>query len=81
MVDSGVKKYGTTSSEKDAEDTLKCRQIVREIMTFGVNQAQVMKIICLLALELENRDHLQQISDLVKRLEAGDSKKSTLILK
>lgn len=74
-----VKKYGSTSIEKNAQDTLRCRQIVKEITTFGVTQAQIIKIMSLLALELENRDHLQQISSLLKRLEEGDDKKSTLI--
>ena len=75
----GVKQYGTTETEENATEMHECRQIVSEIMNFGVKQNQLLRIIGLLALELENRDHLQQISGLVKRLEEGDTRKSTLI--
>jgi len=74
-----VKKYGSTSAEKEADNILECRQIVREITTYGVSQPQIIRIIGLLALELENRDQMQQISALLKRLEKGDTSKSTLI--
>ena len=76
---SDVKHYGVTSEEGASEDTLKCRKIVRTITEFGVNEAQKLKLIYLLALELENRDHLQEISGLVRRIEAGELKRSTLI--
>lgn len=74
-----VKKYGSTSTEKEAEAIQECRQIVRTITTYGVSQPQLIRLIGLLALELENRDHMQQISALLKRLEKGDTVKSTLI--
>lgn len=74
------KKYGVTHDEADADDKHLCRKIVRTIMDFGVNEAQKLRLIGLLANELENRDYLQQISSLVKRLEEGDAKKSTLIM-
>ncbi len=77
----GVKKYGKTSKESSLEDSIKCRQIVKEIIAFGVKQESILKIIEFLALELENRDHLQQISSLVKRLQEGDDTRSTLITK
>lgn len=73
-----IKHYGTTNDELDAEGSLKCRQIVKTIAQFGVTEKQRLKIIYLLALELEDRDQLQEITSLVKRLEAGE-KKSTLI--
>jgi len=76
---STIKHYGSTEDETNANKTAQCREIVREIMTFGVNQQQLLKIIGLLSLELENRDHLQQVSGLIKRLEEGDTTRSTLI--
>lgn len=74
-----VKKYGSTEFEKDAIDNAKCRQIVKEIINFGVTQSQLLKIIELLALELENNEHMKQISTLAKRLSENRSGKSTLI--
>jgi len=76
-----VKRYGKTDVEHATEDTLRCRQIIREVVSFGVNEQQKLKLIYLLALELENRDHMQQLADLVKRIEQGSAKKSSLILK
>lgn len=75
----GIKRYGKTKEETYAESMKKCRNIVTTIMDFGVTQFEILKIIGLLSLELENRNQLKQISDLVKRLEEGDESKSTLI--
>lgn len=75
----GIKKYGSTQAELDAGAKSQCRDIVRVIMQYGVSEQQLLKIIYLLSLELSNRGHLQQISNLVKRLESGDLKQSTLI--
>jgi hypothetical protein len=73
-----IKHYGVTSEELDAESVLECRQIVKTINQYGVSDKQKLKIIYLLSLELENRDHLQELSSLIKRLEAGE-RRSTLI--
>lgn len=75
----GIKRYGTTEEESDASDSLRCRQIVKAISDFGINEQQRLKVIYLLALELENRDHLQEITALIKRCESGEHRKSTLI--
>jgi hypothetical protein len=75
---SEVKRYGTTQVEDDAEWTLQCRQIVRVINDFGVTDKQRLKIIYLLGLELEDRDQLQEITGLIKRLEAGERKSSLI---
>lgn len=74
-----VKRYGTTEEETTASASLKCRQIVRSIIDFGVTEQEKLKIIYLLSLELENRDHLQDISNLAKKCESGEHQKSTLI--
>ena len=39
-----------------------CREIVREILDFGVDEMQKIKIIYLLSLELENRGLLEIVS-------------------
>jgi hypothetical protein len=54
-----TKKYGQTNTEKWALDLGKSREIVTEIMNFGVTQPQLLQIINLLSLELENRELLQ----------------------
>ncbi|MDB4337411.1 hypothetical protein OAA09_00170 [bacterium] len=60
---SNIKAYGETQEELDVKDRVKCREIVNEIMKFGVNQSQILQIMYLLSLELENREimiHLQK---------------------
>lgn len=73
-----IKHYGVTPDDSDSEDSLKCRKIVRTITQFGVSERQKLKIIYLLALELEDRDSLQEITAVIKRIESGEQK-STLI--
>jgi hypothetical protein len=58
--------YGQMRSEKAAEERAACRQIVKEIGNYGVTQRQAMFIIYLLALELENVEHMRSITALVK---------------
>lgn len=59
--------YGKTQDEKAAEDSLRCRQIVQEILRFGVKQKQIPMIIKLLALELEDREAMQKIVDVLPK--------------
>jgi hypothetical protein len=47
--------------ETDVLDSIKSREIVQEILNFGVNDFQVRKIIKLLALELEDRETMINI--------------------
>jgi hypothetical protein len=61
-----MEKFGKTLEEKHAEDMHKCREIVSEILKFGVNESQKKQIIYLLSLELENRDTMLSISNLIK---------------
>ena len=63
---SPVKKYGTTSEEDEILALGQCREIVSEILNFGVNQNQVLAIIKLLSLELENRETMLQIVEAVE---------------
>ena len=46
-------------------DKVRCRQIVNEILDFGVSQEQIKTTIKLLALELEDRELMLKINDLI----------------
>lgn len=49
------------SKDHDVLDSIKCRQIIKEILDFGVNQNQIETLIKFLALELENRELMLSI--------------------
>jgi hypothetical protein len=55
--------------DHDLESSFKCRSIVSEILDFGVSQIEILKIIKLLALELENREMMLQLCDVVDNTE------------
>tara|TARA_B100001094_G_C18137979_1_gene776231 strand:- start:1144 stop:1419 length:276 start_codon:yes stop_codon:yes gene_type:complete len=79
------KKEPDTKLEKEdvvwLNDTKKSRDIVLEILRFGVTQPQIKFIIGLLALELEDREMMLGIKKLVDEEEntASDSQKSKII--
>jgi len=64
--------YGTTQFEDEVSQTIKCREIVREVLDFGVSDFQKIKIIELLALELESRTQMLKIVDVVKNLHSTE---------
>lgn len=62
-------KENTGLSDKAQEDIIAnaaAREIVHEIMNFGVNQQQIKQIINLLALELEDNNLMRSIIGLIK---------------
>jgi hypothetical protein len=59
-------KFGQTETEAWAAESLKSRQIVNEILKFGVSQKQILQVISLLSLELEDRATLVRISNAAK---------------
>ena len=71
-----MKMYGE-SREKDALDSAKCRQIISEIMNFGINQGQIKMLIRLLALELENRELMIKIRGCVDSFDEVESELET----
>jgi hypothetical protein len=79
-----IKKYGETKTDRWALESQKSREIVSEIMNFGVNQDQLNQIINLLALELENRDHMNEYRNVFKNIQnsdlIGDESTSKIIL-
>ena len=68
-----MKLYGD-SKEAGILESAKCRQIVSEIMNFGVNQGQIKTLIRLLALELESRDLMIAVRECVDSFEESDAK-------
>ena len=63
-----TKFYGKTKTEQDASDMAMNREIVSEVMRFGVKQPQILHIIKLLALELEDREQMQAICESLIKL-------------
>jgi hypothetical protein len=59
-----IDKIGQTETETWANEMLVNRQVVGEILKFGVSQKQILNIIKLLAMELEDRDALVAISSI-----------------
>lgn len=51
----------TSEKRKELSDRALARQVVQEILNFGVNDRQVQEIIKQLALELENRETMLKI--------------------
>ena len=72
-----VKKYGTTGEEIWATETKTDRDIVKVILDFGVTQRQIMHIAYLLTLELEDRNALQAISEVIKEHLDGETTATT----
>lgn len=56
-----MEKFGQLESEGVATENQVCRDIVREIAQFGVNQRQLLMIIRLLSFELEDMDQCREI--------------------
>jgi ribosomal protein L25 (general stress protein Ctc) len=74
-----VKNYGNSDSELNinVDETKICRDIVKKIMDFGVRQSAILNIIYFLSLELENREHMLNISSLVKNMKVNFAKDDT----
>jgi len=76
-----IKRYGTTGLEQSSKDSKQAREIVSEILNFGVTQQQILRIAYLLSLELENREAMVEISACIKEYvdQLGDSPKKSVI--
>ena len=62
---SQIKKYGSNPEEEPVLEAARCREIVHEILNFGVNQFQMLTLIKLISLELESRETMLQITEVV----------------
>tara|TARA_A100001515_G_scaffold145037_2_gene151470 strand:+ start:1020 stop:1301 length:282 start_codon:yes stop_codon:yes gene_type:complete len=65
-------KIGETEAELEASQLVECRQIVRNVINFGVTEKQKIHLIYLLSLELESRDAMNIIVDSVKKIKNLD---------
>jgi hypothetical protein len=55
------------------------RQIVSEVMNYGVTQNQILKVIEFLAMELENREAMITLSEASKKLQDKNNQISNII--
>ena len=51
--------------EKTARSLSKCREIKNEILRYGINQLEIEHLIKLLAFELEDRNKMNSIIDVI----------------
>lgn len=74
---SEIKMNDDTSVEKEdvlwLNDIKKSREIVKEILRFGVTQSQMKSIIGLLALELEDRELMLSIRNAIDPVESDET--------
>ena len=77
---SNTKVYGETTDEKSVKDRARCREIVSEIMRFGVTQEQIVQIAYLLSLELEDREAMLHLSKACKEVLDDDVPKSSSLI-
>jgi len=68
-----VKKLSANERE-DVLSRAKAREIVREIMNFGVSNSQIVYIIKLLSLELEDIQLMNNINSLIDQMENVERK-------
>ena len=70
--------YGQTYFEKNLKKKQACRDIVQEIMNFGINQTQLLEILYLLSLEVDDRDTMLAIGDTIKNSISEEQEKIDL---
>lgn len=63
----GIRTY-KNDKEKDLKESMEAREIVSEIMNFGVSQKQILYIMHDLAMELENANHIRRIRNLLQEI-------------
>jgi len=74
-----MNKSNAEHSEKDLADSVVAREIVQEIMKYGVSQYQIKKILKLLAFELEDNSMMRNICDIIEGIQSDTSKKALII--
>jgi len=71
-----IDRVGKTREDVNAENMIKCREIVKEIVKFGVNENQKQQIIKLLACELEDNQMMKNIVNIIK----GDNSQASKLI-
>jgi hypothetical protein len=67
-------------NSEDIESIKKSREIVKEILDFGINQFEMQKIIQLLSYELEDRDLMKEINNLLNKDKTNEVTENKLVL-
>ena len=68
-----MKVFGKSKEEQNIEEKAKTRQICQVILDYGINQKQITQLIYLLALELEDNQLMQQLTQLIKNKKEDES--------
>ena len=68
------------SHDIDVLDSIKSREIVQEILDFGVNQKQLLTLIKLLALELDNNVAMKEITEIANHAIKNQNNKTTILV-
>lgn len=71
----GIRTYGTSLDDKTIKESQEAREIVAEILNYGVSQKQILYIINDLAMNIENHDHMKRIVNTIR-----DVKEDTIIV-
>jgi hypothetical protein len=64
-------KLGETTNEKDVRRITEARDIVKEIINFGVTEDHKLDILYFLTIELENRAAIEEITTILKKYRLG----------
>jgi hypothetical protein len=67
-----LENIGEAEYEIDAGEMLECRQIVKNLNAFGINEKQRVQLIYLLSLELESKDAMDIFVNAVKKVKNLD---------
>jgi len=65
---------------RDIKSIEKCRNIVKEIIDFGVNDSEILKIVELISLELENTVLMKNLHSVIKPTNEEEKSENKLIL-
>lgn len=68
----GAKLYGQTSEEKLLQEKQRVREIVNEILDFGISERQKYQLIKLMGDNLESYHHMKLVTWLVDEMEKTD---------
>ena len=74
-----MKTYGANDKEKPYLESIKCREIIAEIMNFGVSQNQVMILIKMLALELEDRSKMIALRNCIESFDSVEIEENKIV--
>jgi|ETNvirnome_2_300_1030623.scaffolds.fasta_scaffold03472_2 hypothetical protein len=73
-----MKKYGKSEEDVRVEKKATSREIVKEIIDFGVNENQKIQIIKLISMELEDINLMKRIINCIKLINDNDEPKKLI---